>query len=186
MLLALGAWEGRRLRVPGEDAEGVYGGVDFLKRVNTGGVPTLEGRIGVVGGGNTAVDAARAALRLGATEVTILYRRTRDEMPAFPREVDAALREGVVLQCLVSPVAVEVEAGRVQGVRVQRMVLGEPDSSGRPRPIPVVGTEHVIPLEHVINAIGEFPDLGALDGADLVRGGTVADAATLATARAGV
>jgi len=188
VLLALGAWEERRLRVPGEAAEGVVGGVAFLTRVNTGAVSSLQGRVGVVGGGNTAVDAARAALRLGADAVTILYRRTRDEMPAFPREVRAALREGVVLESLVSPVAIEVEAGRVRGIRLQRMVLGEADSSGRPRPIPVVGSEHLIPVDHVINAIGEVADLGALDerGAELTRGGPVADARTSATARPGV
>ena len=166
VFLALGAWKGRALEIPNEDVEGVLGGVEFLKRVNQGATDSVCGRVGVVGGGNTALDAARAALRLGASEVTILYRRSRDHMPAFVSELEAAVAEGVALMCLVSPVAVEVDAGKLSGVRLQRMIMGAADHSGRPRPLAIPGSEFSVELDLLISAVGEQPDLSSLDDPD--------------------
>ena len=148
VFLAIGAHEPQRLGIAGEDARGVYHGVDFLKTVSlasgTAELPPVGERVVVIGGGNTAVDAARTALRLGAAAVTMLYRRSREEMPANDWEVEEAEREGVRLELLTAPVAVETADGRVAAIRCQRMELGEPDASGRRRPVPVAGSEFVI------------------------------------------
>ena len=158
VFLAIGAWMSQRMGIVGDDAEGVLAGVPFLNQVNQGTLSSLHGDVVVIGGGNTAIDAARAAVRLGAARVTMAYRRDRAQMPAFTHEVDAALAEGVVLRCLLAPVSVVVREGRVAGLLVQQMALGEPDASGRPRPVPLAGTEHVIEAAHVIAALGEKPD----------------------------
>ena len=118
----------------------------------------LEGDVAVVGGGSTAMDAARSALRAGARSVHILYRRTRVEMPAQAEEVRAAIAEGIELQELVAPVQILSSEGHVKGVRCQRMVLSEPDEKGRRKPVPVLGTEFDIPIDIVLVAIGEAPD----------------------------
>jgi len=187
--IALGAWKERPLGIPGEQAHGVQRGVDLLRRVNEGEAVDLTGRVGVIGGGNTAIDVARTAVRLGADRVTILYRRDRAHMPAFEHEVEDALAEGVHLECLVSPVAVETEAGRVCRVQLRRMVLGPEDESGRARPIPVPDSEFSWPLEHVIVATGEAPDLSAFEaeGEPLAGGrANLVDAATLQSRYPGV
>ena len=130
VFLAIGAHEAQRLGIEGEDADGVYHGVPFLQAVSLAGgggeLPKIGGRVVVIGGGNTAVDAARTALRLGGREVTMVYRRSREEMPANDWEIEEAEREGVRLELLTAPVAVEVREGRVVGVRCQRMELGAP------------------------------------------------------------
>jgi len=180
VLLALGAWKSRRLAIPGEDAPGVLAGVEFLRRANVGEVERVDGRVVVVGGGNTAIDAARVALRLGAAAVTIAYRRTRDQMPAFGHEVDDALAEGVRLESLVAPVAIETSNGAISAVVLQRMELAEADRSGRPRPVPVQGSELTEPADLLLTAVGEVPEHELL-GEDLPARGPVAHPMTLGT-----
>lgn len=158
VFLALGAWKSQRLNIPGEEAEGVMGGVPFLSAVSRGELSRVSGHVAVIGGGNTAVDAARTALRAGASRVTILYRRDRAQMPAFAHEVTAAEAEGVEIRCMVGPVAIETADGRLRSVRLQRMAPGAPDASGRPRPVPVPGSEFALPVDLLIRGLGEEPD----------------------------
>jgi heterodisulfide reductase subunit A-like polyferredoxin len=194
VFLAIGAHEPQRLGIEGEDAQGVYHGVPFLQRValaaGGGNLPPLGGRVVVIGGGNTAVDAARSALRLGAREVAIVYRRSREEMPASAWEIEEAEHEGVRLELLTAPVAVEARDGRVTGIRCQRMELGEPDTSGRRRPVPVSGSEFVIAADTMIAAVAQAPEISFLDeghGLEVsARGTFVVDAKTLATGRPGI
>jgi len=163
IFVAVGAHQGRRLGVPGEDLTGVQDALTFLREVALGRVTELEGATVVIGGGNAAVDSARTALRLGARPVTILYRRTRDEMPAISEEVEDALFEGVDMRFLLSPVALEGD-GRVRAVRSTEMELGDADESGRRRPVAKPGSERTIEAEHVIVAIGQAPDLTFAEG----------------------
>lgn len=158
VFVATGAGESRALNVPGEELEGVYQGLEFLKRLNTGGDVQIGERVAVIGGGNTAIDVARSAVRLGA-HVQILYRRTREEMPAIPDEVEEALAEGVELHPLLAPLAIHGREGRGHELELIRMELGEPDESGRRRPVPIEGSNHRIAFDTVITAIGERPDL---------------------------
>jgi 2-oxoacid:acceptor oxidoreductase delta subunit (pyruvate/2-ketoisovalerate family) len=161
---ATGVHVSRPMGVKGEDTPGVLSGLGFLKKVNMGEKVELGRRVSVIGGGNTAMDVARTALRLGA-DVTVLYRRTRVEMPAHPREVDEAIEEGVEIKFLTAPIEVIAgPGGRVSGVKCQQMKLGEPDSSGRRRPIPVSGSEFTVETDNVFSAIGEMPDLSYLPG----------------------
>ena len=187
VFLGIGAWRDRRLNVPGEDLEGIFTSIDFLKRVNTGEKPNLGKKVAVIGGGNSAIDAARVAKRLGA-DVTIYYRRTRKEMPAFPEEVEAALEEGIKIEFLTTPVSFKGN-GRVSKMELIRMELGEPDESGRRRPIPIEGSNYEVDVDSVILAIGQVPDseVFAKFGIDLNRNGTVRiDPETLMTSREGV
>ncbi len=163
VFLGIGAHRGLRMGIEGEDADGVVTGVDYLRRLNlrsSGGQPgrpqETGRKVAIVGGGNTALDAARAARREGA-EVTVLYRRTRAEMPAEEAEVDDAVAEGVRFEVLVQPIEVLLEDGRVAGLRCVRMQLGAPDATGRPRPVPVAGSEHVRDFDQVIPAISQRP-----------------------------
>jgi len=158
IFVATGAHQSTRLGIPGEDKQGVHDALLFLRRALLGHVQELSGRAVVIGGGNAAIDAARTALRLGAKPVTILYRRTREEMPAIPEEIEDALSEGVELRTLLAPIAVEGD-GRVQAVRCQEMMLGEADESGRRRPIPKPDSEVLVEADSVIVAIGQGPDL---------------------------
>jgi len=162
VLLALGAHKSLKLGIPGEDAEGVLHSLSFLKAVNLGEEVKIGPKVGVIGGGNSAVDAARVAIRLpGVDSVSILYRRTRAEMPAFPEEVEAALEEGVDIQFLTAPTEVLTRGqdGRLEGVECIRMELGEPDESGRRRPVPIPGSEFVQELDTLIVAISEQPEI---------------------------
>ncbi|MBU1965448.1 MAG: FAD-dependent oxidoreductase, partial [Proteobacteria bacterium] len=194
VFLAIGAHEAQRLGIEGEDALGVYHGVPFLQAVSLAGagdaLPTVGERVAVIGGGNTAVDAARTALRLGAREVVMVYRRSREEMPANDWEIEEAEREGVKLELLTAPVAVETAHGRIAAIRCQRMELGEPDASGRRRPVPVAGSEFVIAADTMIAAVAQAPEISFLDaghGLEVSSRGTfVVDGRTLATRRAGV
>jgi len=138
--------------------------VDFLRRVNLGEPVSLGKNVAIIGGGNAAIDASRTALRLGAENVTILYRRTRKEMPANHQEIEDALEEGVKIEYLVAPVRLVGENGRLTGVECLRMELGEPDSSGRRRPVPVKGSEFIVPVDIVIPAISQAVDFGFSEG----------------------
>ncbi len=141
---------------PGDDLEGVWESLPFIERLKAGDPPPPGDRVAVIGGGNTAIDVAVEAKRLGADVSLLLYRRTEHEMPAYEHEVELARREGVEIRFLVNPVAI-VGNGRVQGVRCAQMQLGEPDESGRRRPEPVPGSEFVIPVDTVVKAIGQRP-----------------------------
>ncbi len=193
VLLALGAHKSRPLHLANEDVEGVYPSIDFLKAFNQRGEALAKGRVGVIGGGNSAIDAARTALRQQDVEsVTILYRRTHDEMPAFGEEIEAAEQEGIELVTLVSPTKVIQEGGRLTGLRVIKNRLGEPDSSGRRRPVPIEGTEYDIPLDTLVVAISEDAGIDAIgparsSGIETTAWNTVQVAeASLSTNRAGV
>ena len=191
VFVAIGAHVERKLRIPGEDLPGVSGGVEFLRQVNLGQPVAPGKRVLVIGGGNSALDAARTALRSGAGEVTIVYRRTRAEMPADPREVEDAEREGIKLMLLVAPKSFKAGTnGRVAGLECLKMKLGAPDSSGRPAPEAIPGSEFVLPCDAVIATIGQSPDVGALGerlGLETTRWGTLAaDPLTLETGLAGV
>jgi formate dehydrogenase major subunit len=158
VFLGLGAWNSTKMNIPGEDADGVMAGIDFLEKVNRGEIDSMQGRVLVVGGGNTAVDAARTSLRLGADKVTVVYRRSRNEMPAHHVEIEDMEREGVQLELLTNPIAIHKdEQGRLRRVTCIRMELGEPDASGRRRPVPVAGSEFDIEAEWVFQAVGQQP-----------------------------
>ena len=163
VFLGLGAHKGISLGIPGEDLAGVRQGVDFLRELNLTGKTRVDKKVGIIGGGNVAIDVARAALRMGAEEVTILYRRTRKEMPAWEEEIHAAEEEGTKIVYLAAPQKLIEENGKVKAVRVIKMELGEPDASGRRRPVPVPGSEYDIEIDQLIPAIGQRPDLSALE-----------------------
>jgi heterodisulfide reductase subunit A-like polyferredoxin len=188
--LAMGAHKGIELGIPGERAQGVRQGVDFLREVNLTGKTAVGKKVGIVGGGNVAIDVARSAVRLGAGQVTIIYRRTRAEMPAWEEEIQAAEAEGARVTYLAAPQEVLTRDGRVVGLRCIRMELTEPDSSGRKRPVPIPGSEYDIEIDQLIPAVGQRPDLSALEdvtGLTFTRWGTVeADAVAYATQRPGV
>lgn len=188
--VAIGAHRSLKLNIPGEDAEGVMHGVDFLRRVNQGQLTRVDGRVVIVGGGDVAIDAARAAQRLGARQVSILYRRSSQEMPARANEIEDALAEGIDIQYLTAPQQILTKDHRVIGVQCVRMELGEPDSSGRRRPIPVPASEFSVDSDLLIPAIGQTPDsicLAETPGVCLTRWGTIeVDEVTYATGREGV
>jgi len=158
--LALGAHKSRHLKIPNEDSPGVYPSIHFLKEFNLRSINLAKGRVGVLGGGNSAIDSARVALRQNEVEsVTLLYRRTDQEMPAFREEIEAAVEEGVSIQTLVSPLEVLSKNGRLAGLKCIRNKLGDVDSSGRRKPVPIDGSEFIIELDTLIVAIGEEPDM---------------------------
>lgn len=162
VFLGLGAARGRPLGVPGEAGAGVRSGVDYLEACNRGERPDLGERVVVVGGGDTAIDAARMARRGGAA-VTVVYRRTRHEMPAVAEEVEDAISEGIQIEFLVAPLAVRRDAdGKVTGLRLQHMKLGEADASGRRRPVPIVDEESDISTNTVIAAVSQAPNWDGL------------------------
>ncbi|MBF0128254.1 MAG: FAD-dependent oxidoreductase, partial [Magnetococcales bacterium] len=162
ILLAIGAHLAKPMRVPNEEAPGVMGGVDFLRKVVLNEPVETGRRVAVIGGGDTAMDCARVARRLGA-EVTLLYRRTQKEMPALPVEQEETHEEGVEFRFLTAPVEVLLENGRARGLKVITMTLGEPDASGRRRPVPLEGSEEELPFDLIIAAIGQDPDLSCID-----------------------
>ena len=157
LYLGVGAQQGRSLGIPGENGDGVLVGIDYLRRVNGGEQIDLGERVAVVGGGNTALDAARTARRTGA-QVTVLYRRSSAEMPATLHEVEEARQEGIRFDFLVMPVAVEREDGRPRSLVLRCVELGKPDESGRRRPVPVPGSDFEMPVDAVIAAIAQEPD----------------------------
>lgn len=164
VFIGIGAWKYTRIGCPGEDVEGVIGGIDFLREAALNGAVQIGDRVAVIGGGNTAMDAARTAVRLGAQEVMVLYRRTREEMPAEDIEIEEAEEEGVVFKFLLAPEEIIAEDGRATAIRCQKMQLGEPDSSGRRKPVPIEGAQEVIPVDTIIAAIGQQVDASDLPG----------------------
>lgn len=163
VLLAIGAHKASPMWIDNEGLPGVIGGIDFLRKAVLGEEIELGKRVVVIGGGDTAMDCARVAIRLGA-EVTLLYRRSQAEMPALQHEQDETTGEGVEFRFLTAPLAVIEREGRASGLKVTTMELGEPDSSGRRRPVPVEGSEEEIPFDLIIAAIGQKPDLSCVDG----------------------
>ena len=163
VLVATGAYKPGALNIPGENLKGVGTGLEFLKEYNTTGKAKVGKNVVVVGGGNTAIDTARSALRLGA-KVTIVYRRSKAELPAVPEEIEDAIKEGVNIIFLTNPVEF-IGKNKVQKVRLIRMKLAEPDETGRRRPVPIPGSEYEIEADHVLLAIGESPDLDYLGNA---------------------
>ncbi|UCH93136.1 MAG: FAD-dependent oxidoreductase [Candidatus Aminicenantes bacterium] len=190
VFIATGAHQSMKLNVPGEDLDGVNHAVDLLREVSLGQEVVVGKLAVVVGGGNAAIDASRTLLRLGAHQVVILYRRTRKEMPAYRFEVDAALEENVRIEFLAAPVRIMGKAGHVSGIEAIRMRLGEPDSSGRRRPIPIEGAEFQIECDMVVPAIGQSPKLdflGTRSGLKTTQWGTIIiDNETCATNLKGV
>ncbi len=161
--IAAGAHKAEKLGIAGEDLQGVIHGVTFMRMVNLREDPKIGERVAVVGGGNTAMDAARSSLRLGAKEVSILYRRTREEMPVDPRELEEVEEEGINVHYLTQPIRVLSRDGTsVSGVRCIRNRLGDPEQDGRRRPIPVEGTEFEIDIDLLIPAVSQSPDISFL------------------------
>lgn len=194
VFLGLGAQGSTRMNIAGEDAAGVMAGIEFLEKANKGEIGSIQGNVVVVGGGNTAVDAARTSLRLGAAKVTLVYRRSRQEMPAHHLEIEEMEHEGTVLELLANPVEFHRDGtGRVTGLTCVRMALGEPDASGRRRPVPVPGSEFRIPADWVFQAIGQQPETDYLTSSVLkeelktTRWGTLeVDPETMATSVPGI
>jgi formate dehydrogenase major subunit len=167
IFLGMGSWVAKGMGVEGEDNPAILPGIRFLEGVKRDGPPEMKGTVAIVGGGNTAVDAARTALRCGADKVAILYRRTRAEMPADKVEIEDAIHEGVDIQFLIAPKKAVVENGKFIGLECYRMELGEPDASGRRRPVQVKGSEFVYKCDYVVSAIGQDQELSGLKNASV-------------------
>lgn len=188
VFLGIGAHQGTKMRVEGEDLPGVMDGASFLREVNLGKKVALGNNVAVIGGGNAAIDAARVALRVGARKVTIIYRRTRAEMPASPEEVEEALEEGIQIVFLVAlvPSKITSKDGILQ-LECIRMKLGKPDATGRRQPEPVKGSEFTMEFDSVIAAIGQTPEIPPKFALKISRGNTLqVNAQTLQTSRKGV
>ena len=180
VLTATGAWRPARMGIPGEDSPNVIDGLSFLRQINEGKTPGVGRKVIVVGGGNTAIDAARSAVRLGA-EVVQLYRRTRSEMPAGDEEIVGAVEEGVRIEFLTAPV--KIEDNRTTCVRMRP---GEADQSGRPAPVPIAGSEYCLEFDTLIMAVGQFADAASVNLEGRENGTVHADEGTLATGRRGI
>jgi NADPH-dependent glutamate synthase beta subunit-like oxidoreductase len=161
VFLAAGAWKSMPLQVPGENAAGVMSGLEFLKKVSSGEAVALGQRVAIVGGGNTAMDAARSALRQGAKPL-VIYRRTKEEMPAWEEEIAEAEEEAIEFLFLSSPVRILVENGRVSGIECVKNRLGPPGKDGRREPRPVEGSNFTLPVDAILSCIGETPDFSFL------------------------
>ncbi|MEN6325311.1 MAG: FAD-dependent oxidoreductase [Syntrophomonas sp.] len=172
VFIGIGAWVSSRIGCTGEDNNGVIGGIEFLRDVAMNRPVALGQRVAVIGGGNTAMDAARTAVRLGAPQVMVLYRRTRAEMPAEEIEIREAEEEGVIFKFLLAPEEIISDEGRVAAIRMQKMELGEADASGRRRPVPT-GEEEIIPLDNVLAAIGQQVNPAGFEDLQLSRWGTI-------------
>ena len=186
VFLAPGASEGMKMGIPGEDYPQVLDGISVLRDINLGKEVEIGGEVAVVGGGNVALDAARSALRVGAKKVTILYRRTRSEMPAADEEVNEALEEGIEIKFLLNPEKVARKSGKLE-IECIRMQLGKPDSSGRRKPVPIEGSEFTITSDRLIIAIGQKIAIPKKFGCLLDSNGKVqVDSETLSSSRKGV
>ena len=180
--VAIGAQKSSKLGIPGEDLDGVYGGVDFLREVNLGGSPEIGKKCAVIGGGNVAMDVCRTAIRLGA-ETTVIYRRSEEEMPADKEEIAEAKEEGVKFCFLNAPVEILGTDGKVTGIKVEIMELGEPDEKGRRKPVGT-GNYETIEVDSVLAAVGQAIDWGGLDIGKLStgkKGNALADPVTYQT-----
>ena len=187
VVVAIGAWTSMKLSCPGSDLNGVWGGIDFLGQVALGNRPEIGRSVAVVGGGNTAMDACRTAVRLGAENVYVIYRRTRAEMPAEEMEIDEAMEEGVTFKFLTNPAEIIGENGKVTAIRLQVMELGEPDASGRRSPVPVEGKFETLAVDTVISALGQSIRADGFEQLDKTRKGTIAaDEETFRTSMEGV
>ena len=189
VFIASGAPRGDKMDIPGEELKGVYDAIEFLRDANLGKKVSVGQKVAVVGGGNSAIDAARVALRKGAKEAHIVYRREKKDMPAIPEEIEAAEEEGIKFHFLTAPVKVRGKGGKVAGLECIRMELKDFDRSGRRTPHPVKGSEYRFDCDTVIEAIGQRPDTSFIkDGKiDLGKGGAIAaDARTLATSHPGI
>ncbi|MBQ2899550.1 MAG: FAD-dependent oxidoreductase [Oscillospiraceae bacterium] len=173
VLIAVGAWKSAKIGCPGEELDGVYSGIGFLREINSGRTVDIGKNVAVVGGGNTAMDSCRTAIRCGAEKVYVIYRRTREEAPAEDIEISEAIEEGVDFRFLTNPAEIIGENGKVKAVRLQIMELGEPDSSGRRKPVPVEGKFEILEVDSVISAIGQVCDAAGFDGIELTQKGTV-------------
>ena len=173
VILAPGAWKSSPMRVKGEELKGVYGGIDFLRSVIKENPVEIGKKVAVCGGGNTAMDACRTAVRLGADEVYVIYRRTEKEMPAEEIEIKESKEEGVIYKFLTNPVEIHEKDGKVCGMTLQLMELGEPDASGRRRPVPIEGKTEYIELDSVIMAIGQKLDPTDFGEITLTERGTI-------------
>lgn len=160
--ISIGTQKGMKLNIPGEELQGVTDAVDFLGAIARGETPEVGEEVAIIGGGNSAMDAARMAHKLGAKEVTVLYRRSREEMPALPEEIAAAEKEGVKFQFLVAPKQIIGENGKVKAIECLRMRLGEPDESGRRRPMPISFSEHQYKVNLIIPALGQTAETTCL------------------------
>ncbi|MFA5309838.1 MAG: FAD-dependent oxidoreductase [Dehalococcoidales bacterium] len=186
VFLAPGAHKGQGLGVEGDNLPGVFDGASFLRDANLGNKVEVGKKVAVIGGGNVAIDSARTALRLGATDVHIIYRRTRAEMPASPEEVEAAIEEKIHLDYLTTHLKVSRKDGKLT-LTCSRNALGEPDASGRRRPVPIKGSEFDTEYDVIIGAIGQTPEIPADFKVKTARNSTIqADADTMATSRQGV
>ncbi len=189
IFLAIGAHQDQKLGIPGEENPNVIPGVVFLRKANLGQKAEIGQRVAVIGGGNVAIDAARTALRIGAKEVTIIYRRSQDEMPAYEEDVEEAEAEGIKIQFLAAPTEIMLKDGKISSLRCIRMELGEPDASGRRRPIPIKGSDFSVEVDTIIPAIGQTPDLSFLKGTEIettAQGTIKVDPTTLQTSKKGV
>ena len=187
VVVAIGAWSSMPVGCPGEDLEGVMGGIEFLQKVAQGQPVDIGDKVAVVGGGNTAMDACRTAVRLGAKEVYVVYRRTEKEMPAEQLEIDEAKEEGVIFKFLTNPDCIVGEDGKVKEIKLQVMELGEPDESGRRAPKPVPGKFEILPVTAVIAAIGQKANVAGFEGIELNRKGIIsADETSFRTSIPGV
>ncbi len=189
VFIAVGAHKGDKMGIPGEDLEGIHDAIDFLREVNLRNKMEVGKKVAVVGGGNSAVDAARVALRKDAEEVHIFYRREKKDMPAIVDEIEATEEEGVFFHFLTVPTKILGKNGKVSGLECIRMELKEFDRSGRRTPYPIEGSEYMVDVDTVIEAIGQRPDTSFIKDNDikLGRGGTIiADPRTLATDRSGI
>jgi NADH-quinone oxidoreductase subunit F len=189
VFLGIGAHKGDKMGIPGEELEGVYDAIEFLRNINLSKEAKVGKKVAVVGGGNSAIDAARIALRKGAEEVHIVYRREKADMPAEEEEISAAEEEGIKLHLLTAPIKVIAKAGKVAGIECNKMALGDFDKSGRRSPSPIKGSEYTIEIDTLIEAIGQRPDTASLKLGNVKtgKGGTlVADKRTLATDQQGV
>jgi 2-oxoacid:acceptor oxidoreductase gamma subunit (pyruvate/2-ketoisovalerate family) len=190
VFIAIGAHKAQVLGIPGEDAKGVVPGVSFLRDIRLGKKVKVGAKTVVIGGGNVAVDAARSAIRLGAKEVVLLYRRSCEEMPADDAEIAACAAEGIKIEFLAAPVEILTKAGKATGMKCVRMILGRKDKSGRRNPAPVPGSEFIVDADMVIPAVGQIPDIAFAAGDKNLKiaanGMLVVDKANLATSRESV
>jgi glutamate synthase (NADPH/NADH) small chain len=189
VFIATGAGGSSTPKMRGIELEGVHAALEFLKLVKEGRLRFLSGKVWVIGGGNTAIDAARTALRLGAEPVRIMYRRSMEEMPARREEVEEALNEGIEIIFLAQPIELMGEDGRLRKIRCIKMMLGEPGPDGRRKPVPVEGSEFEVEADHVIFATGERPStewLSERDGIELTEDGRIKVNERLETSRRGV